>query len=270
VFFLSGGLGFVWCVWWYFLYYSAAQHPKLSAAERSELTEVVAAKAAEADADEAAQNIPWLQLFSYRAVWALMLCKFLGDAVWYFIANWLPKYLIDARGYNIAGMAGFAWMPWAGAGVGCLVVGYFSSWLIMRGHSINASRKIALGVSVAVMPVLFLVPFIESNAWVIVPFIIGYFGQQAWSTLVMTLPTDLFPRKAIGSVAGLVGFGGAMGGIVFNKLGGFWLEAHPMATSTSGERWGPIFFFAGILHIVSFLVIVIMIPRIRMIQVKRT
>jgi len=195
-----------------------------------------------------------------------MLCKFLGDAVWYFIANWLPKYLIDARGYDIAGMAAFAWMPWAGAGVGCLVIGYFSSWLITRGFSVNTARKIALGVSVAVMPSLLLVPYIESPSWVIVPFIVGYFGQQAWSTLVMTLPTALFPGRAVGSVAGLVGFGGAVGGIVFNKLGGMWLDAHPMADFAASERWGPVFFFAGILHIASFLVILIFIPRIQFLR----
>jgi len=265
VFFLSGSLGFAWCVWWFWLYHPAADHPRLSSAERAEIAEVIDAR--EAGTGAAGRDIPWLRLFTYRAVWGLMLCKFLGDAVWYFIANWLPKYLIDARGYNIAGMAGFAWMPWAGAGVGCLVVGYFSSWMITRGLSINASRKIALGVAVAVMPSLFLVPYIESNAWVIVPFIIGYFGQQAWSTLVMTLPTDLFPRRAVGSVAGLVGFGGAIGGIVFNKLGGFWLDAHPMASATAQERWGPIFFFAGILHIVSFIVILIFIPKIQQLRV---
>lgn len=264
VFFLSGSLGFFWCIWWYFLYHPAAAHPKLTAVERAEIREVVEARHEHPTADSPA--IPWLRLFTYRAVWGLMLCKFLGDAVWYFIANWLPKYLIDARGYNIAGMAAFAWMPWAGAGVGCLVIGYFSSWLITRGLSVNASRKLALGVSVAVMPTLFLVPYIESNAWVIVPFIIGYFGQQAWSTLVMTLPTDLFPRHAIGSVAGLVGFGGAIGGIVFNKLGGFWLDAHPMADFSAADRWGPIFFFAGILHIVSFIVILVFIPKIRLLR----
>lgn len=263
VFFLSGGLGFIWCLWWYFLYFPAARHPKLSPAERAEIAEVVEPKAGQAAAADG-PRIPWLQLFTYRAVWGLMLCKFLGDAVWYFIANWLPKYLIDARGYDIKGMAAFAWMPWAGAGIGCIAIGYFSSWLITRGLSVNASRKIALGVSVAVMPSLFAVPYIQSNAWVILPFIIGYFGQQSWSTLVMTLPTDLFPRGAVGSVAGLVGFGGAIGGIVFNKLGGFWLDAHPMADFTAAERWGPIFFCAGILHIVSFVVILVMIPKIRM------
>jgi ACS family hexuronate transporter-like MFS transporter len=262
VFFLSGSLGFAWCVWWFWLYHPAATHPRLTGGERAELQEIIGAKQGASEGP----SIPWLQLFTYRAVWGLMLCKFLGDAVWYFIANWLPKYLIDARGYDIKGMAAFAWMPWAGAGVGCIVVGYFSSWLITRGFSVNASRKVALAVSVAVMPSLFMVPYIESNAWVIVPFIIGYFGQQAWSTLVMTLPTDLFPRAAIGSVAGLVGFGGAIGGIVFNKLGGFWLDAHPMADFSAGERWGPIFFFAGILHIVSFIVILVLIPKIRMLK----
>ena len=264
VFFLSGLLGLVWCVLWYLLYHPAASHPRLSAAEREEIREVIEATEDPKARDEA--TIPWLQLFTYKAVWGLMLCKFLGDAVWYFIANWLPKYLIDARGYDIAGMAAFAWMPWAGAGFGCLVIGYFSSWLITRGFSVNAARKTALGISVAVMPTLFLVPYIESNTLVIVPFIIGYFGQQAWSTLVMTLPTDLFPKGAVGSVAGLVGFGGAVGGILFNKLGGMWLDAHPMADFAAPERWGPIFFFAGILHIVSFIVILVFIPKIQLLK----
>jgi MFS transporter, ACS family, hexuronate transporter len=265
VFFLSGTTGFIWCVWWYWLYYPAISHPRLSAAERAEIGEVLAVGHEGGDPD--GPGIPWLSLFAYKAVWGLMLCKFLGDAVWYFIANWLPKYLIDARGHNIAGMAAFAWMPWAGAGLGCFAIGYFSSWLITRGYSINAARKIALGVSVAVMPSLLLIPYIESNTWVIVPFIIGYFGQQAWSTLVMTLPADIFPRRAVGSVAGLVGFGGAIGGIVFNKLAGLWLDGHPVAQFTELERWGPIFLFAGILHIVSFGVILLLIPKIQALAV---
>lgn len=267
VFFLSGSTGFFWCAWWAWLYHPAARHPRLAAREREEIHEVL--QAGHGRLSPEGPGIPWLQLFTYKAVWGLMLCKFLGDAVWYFIANWLPKYLIDARGYDIKGMAGFAWMPWAGAGVGCLVIGYLSSWLIGRGYTVNAARKIAIGVSVAVMPALFLVPLIESNVWVIVPFIIGYFGQQAWSTLIMTLPTDLFPRRAIGAVAGLVGFGGALGGIVFNLLGGAWLDAHPIALFTAAERWGPIYGFAGVLHIVSFVVILVMIPRIEPLRVEQ-
>src|SRR5690606_30186839 len=117
-----------------------------------------------------------------------------------------------------------------------------------------AARKIALGAAVSVMPALLLVPYV-SNAWVIVLFMLAYFGQQGWSTLVMTLPTDLFPRRAVGSVAGLVGFGGAMGGIIFGELSGRHLDANPL-------DYTPIFLFAGVLHIVSFLVVLVMIRRI--------
>jgi ACS family hexuronate transporter-like MFS transporter len=251
VFFLSGSLGFVWLSWWMWEYWPAIHHPRLRAEEKEEIAEVLAAPQ-DRSADRES-SIPWLRLFRYRETWGLMLCKALGDSVWYFIAFWMPKYLMDARGFNIKEVGAFAWLPWAAAGVGCLVAGSFSSWLIKRGRSVLAGRKIALGASVAVMPALILVPHM-STAWVIVPFMIGYFGQQAWSTLVMTLPTDIFPHGAVGSVAGLVGFGGAVGGIIFGELSGRYLDAHPL-------HYGPIFVVAGVLHIISFLVILATVRR---------
>lgn len=256
VFFLSGSAGFLWLIWWVRDYYSPAHHPRLSASERAELAEVIDSPDDRPEAEE--PSIPWLRLFRYPQTLGLMVCKALGDAVWYFIAFWLPKYLMDARGFDIAEVGAFAWMPWAAAGVGCLAAGSFSSSLIKRGVSVNAGRKIALGAAVAVMPSLLLVPYV-STTWVIVPFMIGYFGQQAWSTLVMTLPTDLFPRRAVGSVAGLVGFGGAMGGIIFGELSGYYLDANPL-------DYAPIFAFAGVLHIVSFIVILITIRRVERVE----
>lgn len=252
VFFLSGLTGLVWAVWWVRAYYPAARHPRLSAEERLELAEVIEAQNDPAAPQEPA--IPWLRLFAYRQVWGLMICKALGDAVWYFIAFWLPKFLMDARGFNIKDVGMFAWMPWAGAGIGCILVGSFSSKLMNSGMSLDKARKAALGMAVSVMPVLLLVPYF-SNAWVILPFVVAYFGQQGWSTLVMTLPADIFPRSAVGSVAGLVGFGGAMGGIIFGELSGRYLDAHPL-------DYTPIFLIAGVLHIVSFLVILATIRKI--------
>lgn len=251
VFFLSGSTGFLWAALWLREYYPAARHPRLSAAEKQEIAEVLEARTDPAG-DE--PGIPWLRLFGYRQVWGLMLCKALGDAVWYFIAFWLPKYLMDARQFDIRDVGAFAWLPWAAAGVGCLVMGSFSSALVRRGLSLDAARKLALGAAVSVMPALLLVPHV-STSWVIVPFMIGYFGQQGWSTLVMTLPADLFPRGAVGSVAGLVGFGGALGGILFGELSGRYLDAHPL-------DYGPIFAVAGVLHVVSFLVVLVTIRRI--------
>jgi ACS family hexuronate transporter-like MFS transporter len=253
VFYISGSVGIVWTAWWLRAYYPPARHPRLSQAEREELREVSEMRG------PAEPGIPWFRLFGYSQVWSLMVAKFLTDAVWYFIAFWLPKYLLDTRGYDVKHVGYYAWIPWAAAGVGCLVIGSFSSWLVSRGYSLNLARKIALGISVSVMPCLLFVPSF-SNRWVIVPFAVAYFGQQAWSTLVMTLPADIFPRRVVGAVAGLVGFGGAMGGIVFGEFAGQMLK--------HGTGYGPIFTIAGTLHVLAFLLIVLVIRKVQPLDVS--
>ena len=158
-----------------------------------------------------------------REVWGMVTAKFLSDAAWYFYLFWLPKYLYDARGFDIKAVGAFAWIPYAAAGVGCLAGGWFSSYLVRRAFPLGAARKIALGLSAVVMPLVIFIPHVAVS-WAIVVFSIAYFGQQSWSTLVMVLPTDLLPRRVVGSVAGLIGFGGAMGGIAFGQLVGYLLD----------------------------------------------
>src|SRR5207247_1499122 len=143
--------------------------------------------------------VPIRELLRFRETWGLVGVKFLSDAAWYFYMFWLPKYLLDARGFNLAAIGAVAWIPFAAAALGCVVGGGLSSWLLHRGHSVNAARKIALGLSAALMPGVILVPHVPV-AWVIVLFSLAFFGQQSWSTLVMTLPTDLFPKNAVGTV----------------------------------------------------------------------
>src|SRR6185436_3164965 len=153
----------------------------------------------------------WLELLRFPQTWGLVTAKFLSDAAWYFYLFWLPKYLYDARGFDIKTVGTFAWIPPAAAGIGCLAGGWFSSYLIQRQLPLDRARKLALGVSAFVMPLILLVPH-APIAWAIALFSLAYFGQQSWSTLVMILPTDIFPKATVGAVAGLVGFGGAMGG----------------------------------------------------------
>ena len=139
-------------------------------------------------------RLRWIDLLGIRESWGLVIAKFLSDAAWYFYLFWLPKYLYDARGFDIKAVGTFAWIPYAAAGVGCLLGGWFSSYLVRRRFSLGVARKLALGLSAAVMPSIVLVPRVPV-AWAIVIFSIAYFGQQSWSTLVMILPTDLFPAK---------------------------------------------------------------------------
>jgi ACS family hexuronate transporter-like MFS transporter len=145
-------------------------------------------------------------------------------------------------------------VPFAASGIGSLLGGWFSSRLLASGRSLDASRKIALGLSAAVMPGIMLVTRVPVE-WAIVLFSLAFFGQQSWSTLVMIVPTDLFERRVVASVAGLVGFGGAMGGLLMNLLAGRLLDA--------GFGYETVFYIVGMLHVTAFGVIVLAIPRIQ-------
>ena len=129
-----------------------------------------------------------------------------------------------------------------------------------RQFSLDVARKLALGLSAAVMPLIILVPHVAVS-WAIAIFSVAYFGQQSWSTLVMVLPADLLPRGVVGSVAGLVGFGGAMGGIAFGQLVGYLLD--------HGIGYPTVFTLAGIFHVVAFAVILAAIPAFRPQDVER-
>jgi MFS transporter, ACS family, hexuronate transporter len=254
VFYVSGAIGLLWALWWILAYFTPQRHPRLGAAEREAIQEVFMA----AETKEA--SVPWWTLFRFPQVWGLVTAKFLTDAAWYFYLLWLPKYLYDVRHFNTRDVGYFAWIPFAAAGLGCLVGGGFSSWLIKRGCSLNTARKAALGASAAMMPLIVLVTR-SPVSLALVLFSIAYFGQQSWSTLIMTLPADLFPRRAVGSVAGLVGFGGAMGGVVFGQLVG-WLLG-------SGYGYGPVFLISGSLHVAGFVVILLTIRVVQPVALSR-
>jgi ACS family hexuronate transporter-like MFS transporter len=248
VFGLTGLVGLLWTVWWMRTYHPAASHPRLSPGERAELDEVLR----QGTADTA--PVPWTRLLSYPQVWGLVFAKFLSDAAWYFYLFWLPKYLYDARGFDIKQVGAYAWIPYAAAGAGCLLGGWLSGRLLRAGFSLDAARKLALGASAAVMPLIVFVTVVPVEQ-AIALFSIAFFGQQSWSTLVMIVPADLFPGRIVASVAGLVGFGGAMGGVVFNLVAGRILD--------SGLGYGTVFAIVGTFHVVAFVVILATIRRIQ-------
>jgi ACS family hexuronate transporter-like MFS transporter len=208
---------------------------------------------------ETGPQTPWLDLLRFRETRGLVAAKFLSDAAWYFYLFWLPKYLYDARGFDIKAVGAFAWIPYAASGVGCLCGGCLSSHLVKKRRSINLSRKLALGASAALMPFIVLVTHVPVG-WAIVLFSVAYFGQQSWSTLVMVLPADLFPKRSVGSVAGLVGFGGAMGGVVFGQCAG-WLLDH-------GYGYSLVFGITSTFHLLAFIVICLTVPIIQPLKLQ--
>lgn len=234
VFFLTGGLGLAWALWWFLSYRTPAEAT-----------------------DEVAPTGPAptiALLLSRREVRGVVGAKFLSDGAWYFYLFWLPKYLFEAHGFDLKQAATIGWIPYAASGVGSLCGGWLSSRLLSSGRSVNAARKIALGLSAACMPWVMLAPTTASVAAVIAIFSLAFFGQQSWSTLIMTLPTDLVPRSALGRLAGLVGLGGAFGGIVMGQAAGWALDA--------GLGYTPVLTVAAMLHLIAFALICLTIPRI--------
>jgi MFS transporter, ACS family, hexuronate transporter len=249
VFGFAGTIGLLWAVSWWLVYRGPdeleAQVPG-SGVHDSGVRPGVQVTATVSSTNAA--PIPWLHLLSSRKVLGMVTAKFLSDSAWYFCLFWLPKYLYDARGFDIKQVSYFAWIPYAASGLGSFLGGWFSSKLLRSGHSLNFSRKLALGLSAGLMPAVILVPHVPVSLALFL-FSLAFFGQQSWSGLIMTLPTDIFPVSSVGSVAGLIGFGGAVGGALFNLFAGR-LLGH-------GASYATVFAIVGSLHAIAFAVLLL-------------
>jgi ACS family hexuronate transporter-like MFS transporter len=237
VFLVAGAAGLGWVLWWALAY-------------RGNVAEAVVKPM---DIPTAGA-IRWSDVLRLHNVQAFVFAKFMSDSAWYFLLFWLPKYLYDARGFDIRQVSYYAWIPYAASGVGSFTGGWFSSILLHRGRSLDAARKIALGCCAAGMPVVMLVS-LAPVSMALALFSIAFFAQQAWSGLVMTLPADIFPLRLVGTVAGLIGFGGAMGGAIFGVIAGF-LLGH-------GVSYGALFVAVGTFHLVGFCAILLRAGKIQ-------
>ncbi|MCI0748133.1 MAG: MFS transporter [Verrucomicrobia subdivision 3 bacterium] len=231
VFFITGSLGIVWAVIW-LKYYSSP--------------------AASASANAASAETRWVDLLRYRQVWGLVAAKFLSDSAWFFFIFWLPKYLNGVRGLNIKEIGYYAWIPYAFAGAGSFVGGWLSGALLSRDMTLDRARKITLAMSAALMPVAMLIEH-SPLSLVIVFFSAVMFAHQFWSTIVQTLAADLFPSEMVGSVAGIMGAAGALGAALFSVIAGSIIAEYGYA---------PVFLAAGLVHPVSFVIILLFVRRI--------
>ena len=240
VFFLTGALGLLWVLWWWATYRTPVNFETSDASPEP--------------------KISLGQMLRHREVWAVVGAKFLSDGAWYFYLFWLPKYLFDVFHLDIKSAGAIGWIPYAASGIGCLIGGGLSSFLLRRNVSLDKSRKIALGASAALMPWVMIVPYTTSLPLVIFLFSLAFFGQQSWSTLIMTLPTDMISKRAVGTLAGLVGFGGAMGGVTLGQIVG-WMRDH-------GYSYEPALILTGSMHVMAFALICLLIPKLQRLTFK--
>lgn len=244
-FILTGAIGFIWLVFWWILYRSPNEHPKLS---KSELKHI------QSDPPEPAVKVPWLRLIPHRQTWAFALGKFLTDPIWWVYLFWLPDFLNKKHGLGLKDFGLPLVVIYLIADFGSIGGGWLSSALIKRGWSINAGRKTAMFIcAVCVVPIVFASQ--TSNLWVAVTLIgIAAAAHQGWSANIFTLVSDTFPKQAVGSVVGIGGMAGAVGGMLIARIVGEILER-------TGS-YVPIFIIAGSAYLFALLVIHLLAPKL--------
>jgi len=220
-FVICGGLGLLWIVPWLMVYKPLQKF-------------------------EVAKNTgEWKQYLKLPQSWGLFGSRFLSDPVWWFYLFWLPKYLVDARGFSLQEMALVAWMPYLSADIGAMFGGWMSGLLIRRGWNVLAARKAVMLPAAMVMPVSLIVGTTPSSTIAIAVICLVTFAHMVWKTNLSTVTNDLYPTEVVGSVSGVFAFGNGLGGLLFTALTG-WLVQY------SGYFW--VFAFMGVLHPLAFAV----------------
>jgi ACS family hexuronate transporter-like MFS transporter len=248
-FVVTGAATLIWLVAWLAMYRSPGAHQKVSAAELAYIRaddELVTARPAAA--------VSWPKLLGLRQTWAYILGKFLTDPIWWLYLFWLPDFLSKRYSLDLKSFGPPLVAIYLLSDVGSIAGGWSSSRLMVRGRTANVARKITMLVcAVAVVPIV-CAQFV-SELWGAVAIIgLATAAHQAWSANLMTLPSDMFPRAAVGSVVGLGGMAGAVGGMLMSKYNGYILDVF--------HSYQAIFAIAGGAYILAIAVIHLLSPRL--------
>lgn len=244
-FIITGVIGFIWLVFWVLLYRTPEQHPKITKEEYDYI---------QSDLEEPQPKIPWAKLLPHRQTWAFAIGKFLTDPIWWVYLFWLPDFLNKQYGLDLKTFGIPIAVIYIIADGGSIGGGWISGFFIKRGWTINKSRKTAMLIcALAVIPIV--IASMTSSLWLSVILIgIAAAAHQGWSANIFTTASDMFPKQAVGSVVGIGGMAGAVGGMFISKLVGWILDA-------TGS-YVPIFIMAATAYLVALAIIHLLAPKL--------
>ena len=251
-FIITGSFGFVWIVFWLAFYKSPLTHPKISPQELAFINQD------DSDIVED-RNLRWSELLKYKQTYAICLTRFISDWVWGFFLFWIPDFLNKTQGINLSALVLPLIIIYSVSSLGGISGGWVSSKLIQSGKSINFSRKLSIFIYALLVLPLMLLSFVD-NLWMAVLLIaLACAGHQGWASNLFSVISDIYPKKAVGSMMGLSGFIGAIGAALSASFIGLFLEA------TNSYYY--IFVLVSVIYLINWLIIKILIPTIKPIQV---
>ena len=224
---LTGSIGFIWLIFWFWLYESPAKQKRLSKVEYDYINSDDIAAFPAAD-EEIPTKVPWYRLFSYKQTWAFVIGKFLTDGIWWFLLFWLPDFM--KQQFNMEGHAIMIplFIVYGVAIVGSVSGGSFPMLFMNKGMEAYKARMTAMFI-IAILPIaLMFTPYLGNvqrfgaNAYILalVVICIGAAAHQAWSANLFTTVSDMFPKKSVGSVTGIGGLAGGIGGVLVQQFAG--------------------------------------------------
>jgi len=246
----TGAFSLIWLVAWIAIYRRPREQPRVSATELAYI---------ESDPADPPQKIGWLKLLGYRETWAFALGKFLIDPIWWLFLFWTPDFLAKTYHLDLQSFGPPLVAIYLISDIGSIAGGWSSSRLMKRGYSANVARKLTMLVcAFLVMPIVF--AQYATSVWLAVGIVgLATAAHQAFSANLYTIPSDMFPRGAVGSVIGIGGTVGAIGGMGMAKFTGYILQ-------TTGS-YTLIFAVAGSVYLIAIGVVHLLSPRLARVDV---
>jgi len=263
-FIFTGAAGFLWLIFWFWLYEPPSKQKRLSKAEYDYIHIDEEVQVSEAVADKA--KVSWWKLFSYRQTWAFFSGKFMTDGVWWFYLFWLPDYLHKQFGMTKQQVMMPTFIVYGVAIIGSIYGGSIPLTLIKRGMQVYKARMTAMLI-IALFPLTVLTTQYFGNVghfgkmasiMAIAVICIGAAAHQAWSANLFTTVSDMFPKKAVGSVIGIGTFAGGIGGVIIQKLAGGLTDAFKETPQTA---YLIMFIVCALSYLIAWSVMKTLVPR---------
>jgi MFS transporter, ACS family, hexuronate transporter len=250
-FLVTGALGFIWLIFWIILYKKPELNAHLKDSEREYILQ---------DDHENLEVVPWKKIFYYKQTLGICLARFVTDPIWWFLLYWLPKFFYKTYQIDLGSIGLPLMVIYALSAGGSVFGGWLSSFLIKKGIKPISARKLAIFfLSLLVVPIFFASK--ASGLWIAVSLItMAAFAHQGYAANIYTIVSDIYPKNAVGSMIGLSGFAGAIGGILFSGAVGLILEF-------TGSYY-VVFGIASVSYLICWLFLKLFVPDDKVIIIK--
>lgn len=266
-FWAIGAFGFVWLIFWYFLYELPSKQKRLSVAERAYIESDVDEMSKE-DSLPAAEKVAWFKLLGFKQTWSFVFGKFMTDGVWWFFLFWLPAYLKAQYGLTGTDIMLPIAVLYTMTMFGSIGGGYFPTYFINKGYKPYDGRMKAMMIIALIPLVVLAAPVLGVySVWFPVILIgIGASAHQAWSANIFTTVSDMFPKKTVASVIGIGGMAGGLGGVFMSKLGGYLFD-HYKALGHIETGYTIMFTICALAYIVAWFVMKALVPKMKAVDI---